>query len=134
MGPHRVGPLWPWLVVLSLVVPLVACSPECEKAPETAAEKAPETAPGPAAADDVMIHISHNKLDPAEVSVSVGDTLTFHNLVEMPGGHTIVADDGSFESPALEKDATWAHVFEKAGSYAYHIKQHPDAKGVVVVE
>ena len=77
MGPHRVGPLWPWLVVLSLVVPLGSCSPECEKAPETA--------PGPAAADELMIHVSHNKLDPTEVSVSVGDTVTFHNLVEMPG-------------------------------------------------
>ena len=32
MGPHRVGPLWPWLVVLALVVPLGACSTECERA------------------------------------------------------------------------------------------------------
>jgi len=85
-------------------------------------------------ADDVMVHVGHNKLDPAEVKVAVGDTVTFHNMDAMPGGHTVAADDGSFESPALDKDAQYKHTFEKAGSYGVHIKQHPDAKATIVVE
>ena len=60
--------------------------------------------------------------------------MTFHNLDEMPGGHTIVADDGSFESPAMGKDERWSRTFDKAGSYPYSIKQHPSVKGKIVVE
>lgn len=83
---------------------------------------------------EVMVHVGHNSVAPAEVSVPVGGTVVFHNMDEMPGGHTIVADDGAFESPPLGKDEQWSHTFEEAGSFGFGIKQHPDAKGRVVVE
>jgi plastocyanin len=51
----------------------------------------------------------------------------------MPGGHTVVADDGSFSSPPLAKDQTWSHTFEKAGSFGVHIKEHPGAKAKIEV-
>ena len=87
-----------------------------------------------ALADDVTIHIGHNKVAPAEVKVTAGTKVIFHNMDEMPGGHTIVADDGSFESHGLAKDEQWSHTFEKPGAYPYHIKEHPSAKGTIVVE
>jgi len=87
-----------------------------------------------ALAGDVMIHVGHNKLMPAEAKVAVGTKVIFHNMDEMPGGHTIVADDDSFKSQALAKDEQWSHTFEKPGTYAYHIKEHPTAKGTIVVE
>jgi plastocyanin len=89
---------------------------------------------GAAGAADVVVQVSHNHLDPVEVTVAPGTTVEFHNQVEMPGGHTIVADDGSFSSPPLAKDQTWSHTFDKAGMYHYHIQQHPTAKGVVIVK
>jgi plastocyanin len=85
-------------------------------------------------AAEVMVHVGHNKLDPAEVSIAAGDTVIFHNTAEMPGGHTIVSDDGELSSPPLAKDAQWSHSFEAPGSYSFHIKQHPHAKAVVKVE
>lgn len=91
-------------------------------------------APVAALADDVMVHVGHNRIDPAEVTIRVGDSVVFHNLDEMPGGHTIVADDGSFESPPLAKDQSWTHTFDAPGTVAYHIKEHPGANGLVVVE
>ena len=66
--------------------------------------------------------------------MTVGTTVVFHNLDEMPGGHTIVASDGSFESPGLAKDQKWSHTFTEPGVYAYEIKEHPSAKGKIVVE
>jgi plastocyanin len=87
-----------------------------------------------AAADDAMVTIHHGRLDPASVTVPVGGTLHFTNGDAMPGGHSVAADDGSFTSPSLGKGDSWKHSFEKAGRYAYHIVQHPDVKGVVVVE
>jgi plastocyanin len=73
-------------------------------------------------------------VDPAELKIKAGDTVVFHNMQEMPGGHTVVADDGSFESPPLAKDEQWKHTFEKPGTYGIHVKQHPMAKGKVIVE
>jgi len=87
-----------------------------------------------ALAENVTVEVSHNSLEPASVSISPGDTVTFHNKVEMPGGHTIVADDGTFSSPDLAKDESWSHKFTETGTYHYHIKQHPDAKGEIVVK
>jgi len=87
-----------------------------------------------AQAGDVMVHVGHNSVDPAEIKIEAGTTVVFHNIHEMPGGHTVAADDGSFESPPLAKDEKWKHTFEKPGSYGIHIKQHPLAKGVVIVE
>jgi plastocyanin len=85
-------------------------------------------------ADDTMVHVGHNKLEPSELTIAVGTTVVFHNMDEMPGGHTVVADDGSFESPALGKDESWSHTFTEAGVYRYSIKQHPSATGRIVVE
>ena len=87
-----------------------------------------------ASADDAMVQVGHNKLDPAEITVAAGTTVVFHNLDMMPGGHTIVASDGSFESPGLSKDQKWSHTFTEPGEYAYEIKEHPSAKGKIVVE
>ena len=80
------------------------------------------------------VKVGHNRLEPAELTVAVGTTVTFHNEDEMPGGHSIVADDGSFKSPGLAKGQDWTHKFEKAGTYGYAIKEHPSAKGKVIVK
>ena len=72
----------------------------------------------PVYAGEVMVHVGHNKLDPSELKVAAGTTVVFHNLDAMPGGHTIVADDGSFESPPLAKDESWSHSFQEIGIHA----------------
>jgi plastocyanin len=88
----------------------------------------------PAAAGEVTVTVGHSRIEPAQVTVKTGDTVVFHNVDEMPGGHTVVAADGSFESPPLAKDEKWSHTFEKAGTTAITIRQHPNAKGEIVVE
>ena len=88
----------------------------------------------PALAGDVTVTITHGKLEPPEVIVAMGDTVTFRNKDEMPGGHSIVADDGSFESPALDAGERWSHTFQKLGMFPYHVGEHPNVKGKVIVE
>jgi plastocyanin len=87
-----------------------------------------------ARAGEVTVTVGHNRIDPAKVTVKAGDTVVFHNVDEMPGGHTIAADDGSFSSPPLAKDQTWSHTFAKPGTTKIHIKQHPKATGEIVVQ
>jgi plastocyanin len=87
-----------------------------------------------ARAENAVVEINHQELRPAEVSVQKGETVTFINRVDMPGGHSVVAEDGSFTSPQLDKNQSWSHSFDKAGTFAYHIQEHPGAKGVIEVK
>jgi plastocyanin len=88
----------------------------------------------PAAAGEVTVTVGHSRIEPAEIRIRAGDTVVFHNVDEMPGGHTIVAKDGSFESPPLAKDQKWSRSFPAAGRFPIQIQQHPNAVGEVVVE
>jgi plastocyanin len=47
--------------------------------------------------------------------------------------HTVTADDGSWDSGAIEPGATWTRTFDSAGDYSFHCTPHPFMKGVVVV-
>lgn len=87
-----------------------------------------------AAAAEVTVTVGHSRIDPSQVKLQTGDTVVFHNVDEMPGGHTIAADDGSFSSPPLAKDEKWSHTFEAPGTHKIHIQQHPNAVGEIVVE
>ena len=86
------------------------------------------------AAADATVQVGHNRLDPVNVTIQAGESVTFHNQDRMPGGHTIVADDGGFSSPPLEQDGSWSQTFDGVGTHSYHIEQHPGAKGTVTVE
>lgn len=87
-----------------------------------------------ATAAGATVEVRHNKLSPALVQIAAGQTVTFHNLDKMPGGHTVMATDGSFSSPALEQGQDWTHSFDVPGVYPIHIKEHPGAEASIVVE
>jgi plastocyanin len=87
-----------------------------------------------ALAGEATVLVGHNRLTPSELRVAPGTTVTFENQDEMPGGHSIVADDGSFRSPGLAKGEKWSHTFDAPGVYPYSIQQHPKARGTITVE
>lgn len=99
-----------------------------------AASPGEKAAPAEATAAGATITVSHESLSPAEVQIAAGQSVTFHNVVEMPGGHTVVASDGSFSSPALMKDQSWSHSFDVPGVYTVGIKEHPAATATIIVE
>ena len=88
---------------------------------------------GWAGGSKIQVSLDHSHVQPAHLEVKAGDSVTFKNIVDMPGGHTVVADDGSFESPPLNKDESWTYQFAKAGTYKFHLKQHPNTKGEIIV-
>ena len=83
---------------------------------------------------DVTVEVGHNRLTPATVTIKKGESVTFHNVDEMPGGHTVAAEDGSFQSPPLAKDQDFTHTFESSGTIKVKIVQHPQATAEIIVE
>jgi plastocyanin len=47
--------------------------------------------------------------------------------------HTVAADDGSWNSGAIQPDGDWRARFDEPGVYPFHCGPHPFMKGVVIV-
>jgi plastocyanin len=81
------------------------------------------------AATDHAVAIQGMKFVPADLSVAVGDTVTFTNMDSAP--HTGTANDGSFETGKLSKGQSGTVTISAAGDHAYFCKVHPSMKGVI---
>ena len=80
------------------------------------------------------IEISHQAMKPTLLNLYVGTTVHFSNTVAMPGGHIIVDEGGTIESPPLEKPGDgWHYTFDTVGTFEIYVKQHPMAKARIVI-
>jgi len=73
------------------------------------------------------------KFSPADLTINVGDTVTWTNHDTAP--HNIVVTDGpeKFTSPTLQTGQTFSHTFTQAGTYSYYCSIHPDMKATITV-
>jgi plastocyanin len=70
---------------------------------------------------------------PAEVSVGVGDTVTWTNNDSV--GHDVTADGFSSGEPGgMAPGDTFEQTFDEAGTFDYVCTVHPGMEGTVVVE
>ena len=81
------------------------------------------------AATDHAITIKGMKFTPADLTVAVGDTVTFTNADSAP--HTGSADDGSFETGKLSKGKSATLTIAGSGDFPYHCNVHRNMKGVI---
>ena len=109
-----------------LAVALLIGAPLSSRA-QSGTSPEPTAAPSPAA----IVHAENFAYDPAELDIHVGDTVEFIN--DDPVGHTITADDTSFDSGNLDQHQTWTHTFTAAGTYTYFCTYHPFMKAKIVV-
>jgi plastocyanin len=69
---------------------------------------------------------------PVLLTVAPGTKVTWTNRDDIP--HTVVADDKTFKSKALDTDETFSYTFDKPGTYPYFCSIHPHMTGQVVVK
>jgi plastocyanin len=71
--------------------------------------------------------------NPAEVTVSVGDTVTWTNNDSVE--HDVTADSFSSGEPGgMAPGDAFEHTFEEAGTFDYVCTVHPGMEGTVTVE
>lgn len=87
----------------------------------------------PAAAHGPTVRVSWSAVKPTKLTIRVGDTVHFINANASGSPCTVVADDGSFESPTLGRAEGWHYTFEKAGTFSYQIQEMSNSRGTVVV-
>ena len=69
---------------------------------------------------------------PAELTVSVGTTVTWDNHDDIP--HSVVEKNKLFRSKALDTDESYSFTFAQAGSYDYFCGLHPHMVGKIIVK
>jgi plastocyanin len=99
-------------------------------APSAASSAAPSAAPS-AAAGGQNVEIKNFAFNPASATAKVGDKVTWKNSDSAT--HTVTFDDGSTDSNDIATGATFEHIFDKAGTFAYHCKIHSSMKGTITV-
>lgn len=106
-----------------------ACGPSAAPPtnPPAAESPAAETAP----AGSASVAIVDFAFEPAQLSVSVGDTITWTNEGQAP--HTVRWQDGEPESAELGNGDTYERTFSSAGSFPYVCGIHSDMTGTITV-
>lgn len=115
------------LLALTLVL-TVGCA--ATSATPTAAPTGSAEATATPARTGTDVTIAGDKFSPAELTVKVGDTVTWTNLDSV--NHTIVFD--TFQSTSLKKNDTYRHTFDTAGTFAYVCSIHPFMKATIIVK
>ena len=83
------------------------------------------------AATTHQIAIQGMAFSPAELSIAVGDSVTFTNL-DGPR-HTATADAGGFDTGKLTKGQSATVTFSAVGDFAYHCEIHKSMKAMIRV-
>ena len=87
------------------------------------------------AANPDSVDIVNLAYNPAELTVQVGDTVTWTNNDGL--AHTATSDPGApaaFDSSTIAPGGTFQFTFDVVGTYAYHCAIHASMHGTVVVE
>lgn len=73
------------------------------------------------------VEIKDFEFQPQQITVKAGTTVTWKN--DGKTGHTVTADDGSFESPTIGAGKTFSQKFTLAGTYRYYCAFHGGKDG-----
>lgn len=87
---------------------------------------------GSTLAADESVAIAGFAFDPAAVTVSVGDSVTWTNGDGV--GHTATADGGAFDTGTIAGGGSDSVTFSAAGTFAYHCTIHPAMTGTISVQ
>ena len=83
-------------------------------------------------AEDYDISITDDKdFSPGELTINVGDTVTWTNDDDSP--HTVTAEDGQFDSGNMGEGATWSYTFTEVGTYDYRCDYHSSMTATITV-
>jgi plastocyanin len=79
-----------------------------------------------------VVELKDFDFSPKSLTVKAGSTVTFKNTDL--AGHSVTAEDKSFDSGILNQNETASITFDKAGTYPFYCTSHPAMKMTVTVQ
>ena len=104
--------------------------PETTTAPPAAEPAASPVAEAPVASD-AAVTIQDFAFDAPTLEITAGTTVTWTNNDSAP--HTATADDGSFDTGAIDSGASASVTFDTPGTFTYVCAFHPNMTATIVV-
>jgi plastocyanin len=83
-------------------------------------------------AADATISIDKFMFEPTSLTVTAGTTVHWKNLDPEP--HTVRGVETNFRSDPLDQNDSYAHKFDKPGTYRYVCSIHPQMLGTIIVK
>src|SRR3954468_3780968 len=118
--------IWRLVAFVRPVPPLT----EADLAPAPAPAEAPSAAPP--ADHKLTIAMDGTAFQPGDVTVAVGDTITWVNKDPFP--HNVTSKEGGFRSKDLDPDQSFRFTAKKPGTYPYVCTLHPTMAAVIHVK
>ncbi len=91
----------------------------------------------PNEASDISCAESGSCFLSSEVTINVGESITWHNdsgvIHTVTSGNPEDGPDGVFDSSIIMSDDTFTHTFTETGQYEYFCSIHPRMTGIVIV-
>ena len=120
-----------WAVGLAVgAIVLAACSGSTGGSTTTAA---PDVTTTSTSEDGDGVSIEDFAFGPDNIGVSVGETVTWTNN-ENGIGHTVVSDDGLWQSDTLSPGDSFSFTFDQPGTYTYFCSIHPSMTATITVD
>ena len=128
---------WIWLAALAAASAALVVS-GCSSAAPSSTTPAASTTPASGGAQGssttapaaIAVNIANFAFAPADVTVKVGQTVTWTNNDQM--AHTVTGS--TFDSGQIAPGATFSFTFAKAGTYDYKCSIHPSMTAKVTVQ
>ena len=88
----------------------------------------------PAVSSPAKVEIDNFAFKPKDLSIQVGESVTWVNHDEVP--HTATSKNAApaFDSKALDTDESYTFTFTSPGVYHYYCKVHPHMTGTITVK
>ena len=83
------------------------------------------------AAASRQVQIADMAFQPGDLTITVGDTVTWTNADGRP--HTVTADAGAFDSGNVDEGGSFSFTFTQPGTYSYHCGYHSEMRATIVV-
>ncbi len=100
--------------------------------PVTASAVIASPSPAPTATPAAIVDTKDFAFAPDPVTIKAGDTVLFKNSDSV--AHTVAADDKSYDSGDMPTGSTFAHTFEKPGTYEYYCAYHRYMHAKIIVK
>lgn len=116
---------------IMLLVGLVAGALLLAACSGSSSDETTTTADAPAR-DDGEVSIEDFAFGPNDITVSVGDTITWTNN-EASISHTTTSDEGIWNSDLLKPGDSFEQTFTEAGTFTYFCSIHPSMTASITV-
>ncbi|MFE3446388.1 plastocyanin/azurin family copper-binding protein [Nocardia sp. NPDC059180] len=112
---------------------------ESPSEPATSATSAATSAPAAPATDNgqaqtFTVTVDDMTFSPADLTISVGDTVTWKFEDDVVHGVQGIGDKAMGINSPLFTEGEWSYTFTSAGSFRYLCPIHPEMRGTITVE